>query len=52
MENHYRTSNGVVEQAVEQLVGAEDTSNSKEIFLGDDENDNNDLSVSVMGVIY
>ena len=45
VENHYRTSDGVVEQAVEMLVievGAEDSSDSEEILLGDDENDNND----------
>ena len=45
VENHYRTSDGVVEQAVESLVievGAEDSSDSEEILLGDDENDNND----------
>ena len=43
--NHYRTSDGMVEQAVESLVievGAEDSSDSEEILLGDDENDNND----------
>ena len=39
VENHYRMSDGVVEQAVERLVGAEDSSDSKEILLGD-ENDN------------
>ena len=33
---------GVVEQAVERLVGAEDSTDSEEILLGDDENDNND----------
>ena len=32
---YYRTSDGVLEQAVERLVG-------EEILLGDDENDNND----------
>ena len=45
VENHYRTSDGVVEQAVESLaieVGAEDSSDSEEILIGDDENDNND----------
>ena len=42
VENHYRTSDGVVEQAVERLVGAEDSSDSDEILLGDNENDNND----------
>ena len=45
VENHYRTSDGVVKQAVESLVievGAEDSSDSEEILLGDDENDNND----------
>ena len=42
VENHYRTSDGVVEQAVERLVGAEDSSDSEETLLGDDENDNND----------
>ena len=42
VENHYKTSDGVVEQAVERLVGAEDSSGSEEILLGDDENDNID----------
>ena len=42
MENHYRISDGVVEQAVESVVGAEDSSDSEEILLGDNENDNND----------
>ena len=42
VENHYRTSDGGVEQAVERLVGAEDSSDSEENFLGDDENDGND----------
>ena len=45
VENHYRTSDGVVEQAVERLViqvGADDSSDSEEILLGDDENDKND----------
>ena len=42
VENYYRTSDGVVEQAVERVVGVEDTSDSEEILLGDDENDNND----------
>ena len=42
MESHYRTSDGVVEQAVERLVGVENSSDSEEILLGDDENDNND----------
>ena len=37
-----RTSDGVVEQAVEILVGAEDSSDSEEILVGDGETDNND----------
>ena len=31
VENRYRTSDGVVEQAVARLVGAEDSSDSEEI---------------------
>ena len=31
VENHYRTSDGVAEQAVARLVGAEDSSDSEEI---------------------
>ena len=42
VENHYRMSDGVLEQAVERLVGEENSSDSEEILLGDDENDNND----------
>ncbi len=42
VENYYRTSDGVVEQAVERLVSAEDSSDSEEILLGNDENGNND----------
>ena len=42
VENHYRTSDGVVEQEVERLVGAEDSSDSEKILLGEYENDNND----------
>ena len=42
VENHYRTSDGMVEQAVERLLGAEDCSDSEEILLGEYENDNND----------
>ena len=42
VENYYRTSDGVLEQVVERLVGAEDSSDSQEILLEDDENDNND----------
>ena len=39
---YYRTSDGVLEQVVERLVGEENSSDSEEILLGDDENDNND----------
>ena len=42
VENHYRTSDGVVKQVVERVVGVEDSSDSEEILLGDDENNNND----------
>ena len=35
-------SDGTVEQTVERLVGAEYSSDSEEILLGDDEDDNND----------
>ena len=42
VENYYRTSDGVLEQVVERLVGEENSSDSEEILLGDDENDNND----------
>ena len=33
VENHYRMSDSEVEQAVERLVGAEDSSDSEEILL-------------------
>ena len=39
VDNHYRTSDGVVEQVVERLVGLESSSDSEEIH---DENDNSD----------
>ena len=42
VESYYRTSDGVVEQAVEILVGAEDSSDSEEILVRDGETDNND----------
>ena len=42
VENNYKTSDGVLEQAVERLVGEKASSDSEEILLGDDENDNND----------
>ena len=41
VENYYRTSDGVLEQAVERLVGKENSSDSEDILRGDDENDNN-----------
>ena len=41
VESYYRTSDGVLEQAVERLVGKENSSDSEEILLGDDENDSN-----------
>ena len=39
VDNHYRTSDGVVKQVVERLVGLESSSDSEEIH---DENDNSD----------
>ena len=42
VENHYRMSDGVLEQAAERLVGEKNSSDSEEILVGDDENDNND----------
>ena len=41
VENYYRTSDGVLEHAVERLVGEEKSSGSEEILLGDGENDIN-----------